>query len=177
MRFLSLSLFTALCATGVFAEANIYTASARIDRIVEGNLVAEGIRPYPVADDATFVRRAYLQLVGRIPTLEESQRFLKSKGPKMRRLLIDSLIDSDGFTSHFYNYWADILRVKSRLRGLPGNAGDPYIVYIKKALAENKPYDKFAYELITAHGETWDMDAGPSGYYRRDRGMPLDNLQ
>jgi hypothetical protein len=176
MRFLYISVLAALCAFGALAEANIYTASARIDRIVEGNLIAEGIRAYPVADDATFVRRAYLQLVGRIPTLEESERFLKSKTLKKRRLLVDMLIDSDGFTSHFYNYWADILRVKSRLRGLPGNAGDPYIVFIKEALAENKPYDKFVYELITAHGDTWDMDAGASGYYRRDRGMPLDNL-
>jgi hypothetical protein len=169
-------LLTALTAFAALAEANIYTASARIDRIVEGNLVAEGIRPYPVTDDATFVRRAYLQLAGRIPTLQESQAFLNSKGLKKRRLLIDKLIESDGFVSHFYNYWADILRVKSRLRGIPGNAGDPYIKWIKSSLAENKPYDEFVFELITAHGDTWDEEAGPSGYYRRDRGMPLDNL-
>jgi hypothetical protein len=158
------------------AMADIYTGAARIDRIVEGNLVAEGVRPYALIDDATYVRRAYLQLVGRIPTLAESEAFIKSKALNKRRILVDKLVESDGFVSHFYNYWADILRVKSRLRGLPGNAGDPYIKWIKESLTENKPYDAFVRELITSHGDTWDMEAGASGYYRRDRGMPLDNL-
>ena len=174
MKYLQLATLGALLSLNALAD--VYTGSARIDRIVEGNLVAEGVRAYPIADDATFVRRAYLQLVGRIPTLAESETFIKSKALKKRRILVDKLVDSDGFTSHFYNYWADILRVKSRLRGLPGNAGDPYIKYIKDSLAENKPYNEFVSELVTAHGDTWDMEAGASGYYRRDRGMPLDNL-
>lgn len=145
--------------------------SKRIDQIVEANLAKEGITPNAPASDEVFVRRIYLDVIGRIPTQAEATAFLESKAAGKRSKLIDHLLDSDGYVSHSFNYWADLLRAKSRSQG---NSGGAYIEWIKKSVAENKPYDQMVNELITAEGKVWDN--GAVGYYMRDSGMPLDNM-
>jgi hypothetical protein len=150
--------------------------SQEIDALVASDLKANGIEASEPASEAEFLRRTYLGIAGRIPTAEESRSFLDSKAPDKRAQLIDRLLDSDGFVSHQFNYWADILRAQTRLQGIRGNAGDPYILYLKNSLRTNKPYDDLVRELITASGDTWDSEAGATGFYRRDKGMPLDHM-
>ncbi|MEZ5434674.1 MAG: DUF1549 domain-containing protein [Verrucomicrobiales bacterium] len=151
-------------------------ATERLDQLVAANLAKQGLQPNPPASDEILVRRLYLDIIGRIPTKAETLAFLDSKDPRKRDKLIDTLLESDGYVSHFYNFWADILRAKSDLSGAAQSlpAGNAYADWIKQSLRENKPYDTFVREMITASGSTWENPA--IGYYIRDYGMPLDNL-
>lgn len=156
------------------APSTVLRSSRKIDRLVEANLRRRGLEPNLKTDDATFVRRLYLDVVGRIPTAEETREFLGSDEKDKRGRLIDDLLDSPGSTSHTFNWWADLLRAKSRL---PSNvSGEPYIHWIKESIAASKPYDEMVRELLTAEGPAHERGNGETGYYTRDRGMPLDNM-
>ena len=150
--------------------------SARVDQLIGKKLREEKLEPNRLAHDDVFVRRVYLDVIGRIPTKRESLEFIESKAPDKRAKLIDALLESDGYVSHFYNYWADLLRARTALNGnnRSRSAGYAYERWIKNAIRENKPYDEMVRELITASGDSWDN--GAIGYYIRDYGMPLDNL-
>ena len=156
------------------SHGEILEVSRAIDELVLAKLKAKGQQPNSPASDEVFLRRIYLDIAGRIPTLDETRGFLDSKHKDKRAELIDSLLDSPGYVSHHFNFWADILRAKSRLRG--GNPGQPYIDFIKESLADNTPYDQFVRELITASGPVLERGNGATGYYLRDFGMPEDNM-
>lgn len=151
--------------------AKIRAASGHIDRLIARDLAKHKIKPNPPASDEVFLRRIYLDIVGRIPSYEEAKAFLDSSDSAKRSKLIDTLLDSEGYVSHNFNYWADLLRIQTRMRYAPSQ---PYIDFVKDSLRENKPYDQLVRELITAEGYTWDN--GAAGYYLRDTGMPLDNM-
>ena len=148
----------------------------RIDYHIDERLADKRIKPNPTTDDATFLRRAYLDIAGRVPTLEEAEEFYAGAENSRRNLLIDKLLHSEAYVSHFYNFWADILRINARLgiNETPPAVEYAYRLWIKKALRENMPYDSFVRELVTARGHYWEN--GATGYYHRDRGMPLDNM-
>ncbi len=156
------------------AEKGNADPSARIDALMADFWKDKGLQPRPPIDDATFVRRIYLDVAGRIPTAEEARKFLDDETPGKRPRLIDELLDSEGYVNHQYNWWADILRINSR-QGGGQNVVPAYIEWVKASLRENKPYDVMVRELITADGNS-DYDSGAVGYYYRDRGMPLDNM-
>jgi len=159
----------------VHAETSL-TAAERLDLLIETQLTEKQVAPNPPIDDSTFLRRIHLDLVGRIPTLEEADAFLADSSPDRRGRLIDGLLASEGYVSHFYHFWADILRISARLgiNETPPPVEHAYRLWLKQALRENKPYDVFVRELLTAQGHFWEN--GAVGYYQRDRGMPLDNL-
>ncbi|NLT71048.1 MAG: DUF1549 domain-containing protein [Verrucomicrobiaceae bacterium] len=151
-------------------------AVATIDRLLRESFEENQVTPNPVITDEVFVRRIHLDLIGRIPTREETTAFLESTDPAKRAALIDRLIGSEGYQSHLYNYFADLLRVRTNLTGGGQSitAGLAYEQWIKSAIRENKPYDEFVYELVTAVGKVWKNPA--IGYTLRDFGMPLDNF-
>jgi hypothetical protein len=159
----------------VRGEIKDTTAQSReIDKLVDTRLADRGVEPNGPIDDGQFVRRVYLAAVGRIPTGDEAKVFLESKDENKRDLLIDQLLESEGYVSHFYNYWADILRINRRL-GRSGASNEyAYKHWVKESLRSNRPYDELVYQLISANGNVWDN--GATGYYHRDRGMPLDNM-
>ena len=97
---------------------------------------------------------------------------MTSGDPDKRRALIDELLGSDEYASHYFNYWADVLRYVDYLTR--NVWGEPYRQWIKQSLAENKPWDKMVSEMMTAEGRVWDNPA--AGYFQRDAGMPLDNM-
>jgi len=155
-------------------EVDSSKASAKIDALIEKLYAPNDIKPNPLTTDEKFVRRAYLDIIGRIPTAEEAQSFLGSMEPTKRADLIDQLLDSDGYVSHQFNYWADILRITSRMNGQDPANGAAYAKWVKDAIRDNKPYDEFVSDLVTAEGMI-DKN-GAAGFYLRDRGMPLDHL-
>ena len=171
----TLCLFPAFAAPDAKQKKGL-SPSQRIDQLVVKGLRTNGLEPNPIASDEVFVRRAHLDLIGRIPTRKEVTAFLEAKDPAKRTKLVDSLIGSDGYVSHQYNYWADLLRAKTAVAGNNQSmaAGMAYERWIKTAIRENKPYDEMVYELVTATGSSWENPA--IGYYLRDYGMPLDNL-
>lgn len=158
------------------ATPDLGAAAQQIDRLVTQKLEQQKIQPNERTSDSVFLRRVYLDTVGRIPTIKESQTFLADNAPDKREKLIDSLIASEGYVQHQFNFWADVLRMKSTSVGggqsLP--AGLAYADWMKKSLAENKPYDQLVRELITAEGKTFEN--GAVGFYIRDYNMQLDNM-
>jgi len=187
--------------TAVATDAKAAVAAKAIDKLVEDGIrkaapkVAElakskaadaakagkevkpfvPLKPNPLMTDEQFVRRLYLDIAGRIPTYEETTAFLKDASQTKRGALIDKLLDSDGYTSTMYNYFAEMLRMKDANDGGANFVrGLPYIKWLKEQIKENTSWDKIVYEMISADGKVWNN--GAAGYLLRDSGMPLDNL-
>ena len=119
--------------------------------------------------DEVFLRRVYLDVAGRIPTLVEANEFLASEDPRRREDLIDKLLSSPDYVSNMYNFWADTLRLVERPQ--TNIVADPFLGYIKDSIRTNKKYDQWVYEMLTANGKTWENPA--VGFQLRDDGMPL----
>ena len=156
------------------ADVSIPKAAAEIDAILAKHWKAQGVAPNAPASDEVFVRRVYLDLVGRIPTTQEARAFLESNARDKRASLVTELLGRESYVSHFYNFWADVLRFKSNFINTANVVPAAYAKWIKESLRENKPYDQFTRELLSAKGLAWDN--GAIGYYHRDPEMPLDNM-
>ncbi len=155
------------------ASVKVPTLASEIDQLVAGELKRIDQAPRPAIDDYTFCRRVYLDAIGRIPTIDELENFISDKRINKRSRLIDKLLHSKGYNSHWYNYWADLLRVKDIGDKLhhSGNFSE----WIKEAVRSNKPYNQIAYELINASGKLYKPGNGSTGFYARES-MPLDHL-
>ena len=146
-----------------------------INNILNGTYEKHDVKVPKKLDDALFARRLYLKAAGRIPTHEELTSYLANSSDGRKGELIDQLVESSAFESQMFNWWADLLRLQTRMRG--GNqigAGQLYVQWVKEQVKKNVPFDKMAYNLITAEGYPWEN--GAVGYYLRDAGMPLDNM-
>jgi hypothetical protein len=102
------------------------------------------------------VRRVFLDVIGTLPTAEESRQFLEDADPDKRRKLIDRLLERDEFADYWAMKWCDLLRVKSEfpIRLWP-NAVQAYHRWIRTAVSENMPYDHFVREMLTASGSNF----------------------
>lgn len=127
-----------------------------IDRIVFKKLSSLGIQP-TLCSEAVFLRRIYLDLLGQIPTLEEVRRYLNSPYSKTKRsTLIDKLLERPEFADYWSMRWADILRIKAEFPiNLWPNAAQAYHHWIRNAIAENRPYDQMARDMLTASGSNF----------------------
>ena len=141
-----------------------------IDEFVLAKLEKLNIRPSALTTDDAFMRRVYLDTVGRLPTPDEVKAFLADTDPYKRAQLIDTLLD----TPHWVNLrtlkLADMLRIHPRTlgNGAFGERGATlFHEWVHEAVETNTPYDKFVRELITARGSTFQH--GPANYYRIER--------
>ncbi len=176
MKTLTVLLFAAAIggiAPAASSATGELTPSQQIDALVEKGLATHGVKPNELASDGVMVRRLYLDIAGRIPTRAEAEAYIASKDSDKAAKLIRELLAGEGFVNHWFNYWADVLRV-NRTANNSQFVAPHYAEFIKDALRENRPYDQFVRELLTTDGAAWD--SGAIGYYLRDRGMPLDNM-
>lgn len=125
-----------------------------------------------IVNDRIFLKRAYLGIVGRIPTYAESRKFLSSSSRNKRSELIDELLQSEGYVSHWFHFWADLLKVDSTKRNV--TASVYYAEWIKQVLRNNMPYDTMVYELITATG--LPHQNGATGWMASDEDMRPDHM-
>ncbi len=154
------------------AHTAVPEIARQVDALVDRHHTAKGTTlNAPVSDDV-FLRRVYLDVAGRIPSLEESTRFLADAHKDRRARLIDALLAGEGYVSHTYNWKADQLRLNPR--ALAG--GQPAWLYddwVKDAIRAGLPHDETVRQLLTASGYLWEN--GAAGFYLRDLGMPLDH--
>jgi hypothetical protein len=136
----------------------------------------------PLMTDEQFVRRAYLDIAGLMPTYDQTKGFLDSTSKSKRAELITTLLDSPGYASNLYNYFAEMLRVKDSIVDGTGLKATPYIKWLRTQAETNRPWNEMVADMITADGKLWkdtsgdDSKTGATGYFLRDTGMPLDNL-
>jgi hypothetical protein len=175
LRLTALLFIASLTSAGALSLEEVQAKAAQIDKLVATNLEKQKIQANAPVSDDVFVRRIYLDIAGRIPSLKESADFLADKAPDKRAKLIDELLASDGYVQNFYNFWADILRIRSQLAvGNSQPAGAAYSNWLRESLAKNMPYDDMVREMVTASGKTYEN--GAVGFYLRDYNMPLDNM-
>ena len=138
-----------------------------VDELVYAKLKKLGIQPSEPADESIFLRRAYTDIIGRLPTPSEAREFLDSSLENKRELLVDRLLDDREFIDHWANHWADLLRPNPYRVGI--KAVMNYDNWIRQQFREDVPYDEFARRLITAKGSTWQNGAATMF---RDRRSP-----
>ena len=127
--------------------------STFIDEFAFSKLRRLNIIPSRLTSDQEFLRRVYLDTVGVLPTIEETEEFLASNDPQRRSKLIDHLLERPEFAELWATKFCDLFRVGFIDQGLKG--GRLFYHWIRKAIREDKPYDEFATELITATGNLW----------------------
>jgi len=145
-----------------------------IDELAARKFHELGIAPSPLADDATFHRRAFLDAIGTLPTVEETKAFLAETSPDKRIRLVDRLLGltgdpkldiyNDKYAAYWSLKWSDLLRNTSG-----GQASDEQRMWamhhwIKDSLRTNKSFDDFVRELVTAKGSIYS--SGPASYYK-----------
>ncbi len=151
---------------GIYESPVAVAPAGQIDKLVLARLSELGLRP-ALCSDAVFVRRAYLDVIGKLPTPKEAREFIQDPDPKQnkRRRLIDRLLERDEFADYWAMKWGDILRIKAEFPvNLWPNAAQAYHRWVRAAIAGNKPYDQFARELLTASGSNFRV--GPVNFYR-----------
>lgn len=127
-----------------------------IDRIVFEALRQAKIEPARPCSDEVFVRRVYLDVAGRLPSLQETKAFLKDPDKNRRERLIDELLASEDHIDYWTMRWCDVLRVKSEFPiNLWPDAVQAYHRWIREQVAANRPYHEMATELLTASGSNF----------------------
>jgi hypothetical protein len=176
------------------ASAQLDTAKhegilARVDAELARGWAAANIEPSPLADDAEFLRRVSLDLLGRVPTHDEAERFLaddasprEGSGSSRRRStktdadkrarLVDELLHSEAFAQHWASLWAE--RLIPDTRKARRYAGDELEAYLSEALADNRSWDRVVSELLTGTGK---LDEQPQLAYLGARALRGDNKQ
>ena len=141
-----------------------------IDEFVAAKLKKLNVRPSELTSDSEFIRRVYLDTVGKLPTSDEVKEFLADSNPEKRSHLIDTLMETEEWIDLRTLKLADMLRVHPRRLG-NGEFGERgatlFHEFIRDSVAENKSYDKFVREVLEATGSTYQH--GPTNYYRIER--------
>jgi hypothetical protein len=143
-----------------------FAPKSEIDRLVAEKWKKLGLRPSPLADDATFLRRVTLDLCGRLPTTTEVRDFLNDPSDKKREAAVDRLLESPDYPAFFALRWGSILR-NSNLAGAD-RAAYAFHNWIRDQVARNVPYDEFARGVIAAAGEWQDAPAINRYWQMRD---------
>ena len=128
-----------------------------IDQMLQSSWDEAKVKPSPSATDAEYLRRAYLDLLGRIPTVQEASNFLETKDAGKRAKLVEYLLQSPDYPRNLGNVYSVLLlgrKMQERRvdRAALGN-------WLRKQFAENRPWDEMAYELITAKGNNKENGA------------------
>lgn len=173
---------TMVVAYGSHVELTDWVDQNYIDTIAAAKFRELGIEPSPRCDDATFIRRVFLDVLGTLPSQAKAAAFIDSTDPDKRTKLIDQVLGLTGdpkqdiynneYAAFWSLKWGDLLRSSSQVLGEQGMWA--LHNWIQGSFRENKPFDRFVRELITAKGSIYM--SGPANYYRVANN-PLDQAE
>ena len=133
---------------------------------IDGHVLAKlkklNIAPSDLCSDADYLRRAYLDVIGTLPTADEARRFYADNRGDKREKLVDELLDRPEFADYWALKWSDVLRVDRQILG--HKKAYAYYRWIRESIAKNQPFDKFTRELLTAEGPL--EETGPANFYK-----------
>ena len=135
-----------------------------IDTLVDAKLKKLRLVPSPVCDDATFLRRASLDIIGALPTPEQVRQFVDEPSAGKRDKLVDDLLQRKEFADLWVMKWAELLQIRSRQDQFSQKAALQYYDWLRDKFAHNVPLDKIVRELLTASGSTFRNPA--ANYYQ-----------
>ena len=150
-------------------RSSVKAINDRIDRV----LAREKLPYNPTLNDFLFARRVYVDLTGTIPTYEQLVHFANDKRPSKRTYLINKLLASEGYVSHTFNYFADLLRIQTKMTG-GESASERFSGWLKDSIHQDKPYNRLVFEMISSSGSIRENPA--TGYHLRDKDMKLDHV-
>jgi hypothetical protein len=154
--------FRATIPLGVPAD-NLPPVKTLVDTHVFAKLQDLGLPSSEVSVEQTFLRRVTIDISGRLPTVEEAEAFLLNSSPNKRAELVDRLLESTDHAEYFANKWSAILRNKRRAE-YEKTATFGFYDWIRSNIINNKPYDQFVREIITATGDP--QSNAPVAWYR-----------
>jgi len=143
-----------------------------IDQQIRQGWTDNEIEASPLASDEEWVRRVYLDLVGRIPTLTEARQFLADKNPRKRAMLVDVLLENEDYVRNFTTIWAN----NSIGRGAPQRVSRSGMEkFYREAFAKNRPWNEIVVDILTASGHY--EENGAVNYILAQMQMPDDAVQ
>ncbi|MFO1091953.1 MAG: DUF1553 domain-containing protein [Planctomycetaceae bacterium] len=125
-----------------FIDEHVWTTLARLKLL-----------PSPPAPEHRFLRRAYIDIIGRVPTVAEARAYLADTSDDRRANLVDHLLQQPEYAEHWANKWADLLRPNPYRVGIKNTLN--YDAWIREQFRSNRPYDQFVRDLLTAQGGTF----------------------
>jgi hypothetical protein len=134
-----------LNAAGPLGEQEL---AKKIDQFLAARWKAEKIEPVSLADDAEYLRRLYLDLIGRIPSREEVRAFLADRTPDKRERLVRRLLEEGKHVEHFVNVWRDLLLPEANNNNVQGQLAS-FNDWLRKQFVENVHYDRMVRDLLT----------------------------
>lgn len=140
--------------------AEVYAAEPRhnfVDELVLEQLARLHLRPSPLAGDEQFIRRAFIDTIGTLPTADEVRRFLADTQPDKRNRLIDDLLARPEFVDYWTYKWSDMLLINGQL--LRPEAVKAYYHWVRGHVAANTPWDQFVREIVTSQGSSFENGA------------------
>jgi hypothetical protein len=140
-----------------------------VDELTQAKWRLLGIAPSPAADDATFVRRAFVDLIGTLPQPEEVTAFVADASADKRSKLIDRLLERGEYADFWSQKWGELLRNKRRNGDQAKRGSFAFAAWLRNAFAQNMPYDQFVRQVITAQGNV--SDNPPVIWYREVRNI------
>jgi hypothetical protein len=140
-------------------------AANYIDEHIFAKLKSLRMNPSALAGDGEFIRRAYLDALGVLPTADEARAFVANASPEKRARLVDQLLARPEFAEHWALKWSDLLKNEEKVVDPTGV--QKFHDWIRDSFAQNKPLDRFVRELIAARGSTYENP--PANFYRANR--------
>ena len=123
-----------------------------IDAIINDHLKSAGIKSAELTSDTDFLRRAYLDLTGRLPKISDTQAFLKDKSADKRAKLIDRLLESDAYAARWSTYWTNVVNARVSDPVVKFSSG-VFQNWMRQQFQANTPWDEVVSEIVTAKGE------------------------
>ncbi len=120
----------------------------KIDYFLAAHWKAEKVESAPLADDAEYLRRLYLDLIGRIPSRDEARTFLEDRTPDKRERLVRRLLEEGKHVEHFVNVWRDLLIPETNNDNVQGQLTN-FNDWLRKQFSQNVPYDRMVRDLLT----------------------------
>ena len=167
------------------SRADARALAAKIDELIAARWAADKVTPAPAADDGPFLRRLSLDVIGRIPSVSESRRFLSDSASDKRERALERLLDSPGYINNFSNIWRDLLLPEAVADFQQQFLSASIERWLRKEFTDNVSFDRMVRDLLTMplkmnqqqmfavyNGNSGDVS--PLAFYQSKKGKPED---
>jgi hypothetical protein len=146
--------------------------SAAIDALLDKSLVSTKTPVSPMTSDEEFVRRVYLDVTGKLPTIDEMRSFVQAKDKAKRAKLIEHLLKSGAYSENWARYWRDVVSYRAPNTNANQINYPAFEAWLAGELAKNRPWDEIVTAIITAEGPT--NENGASAFGLAETSQPVE---